>query len=202
MILGKQKFLNRRAFSMLELLTATTLMAVLATIGVKNYKSQINKAYIAEAQQSLSFVYNYEQVFFNNWNSYHANLMIIGAVPSGVYNYDVGFTSPGPKIGGNLNEYPIKKILGVRGCSSFKEICNGECLTDSSSDISSYYGDYFNIPNCEVKDIGIKVCGNCGTATAKNTTFKAIAVKHFGKEIPDIWSINQNQTIEHENDGT
>ncbi|MBC6414835.1 MAG: hypothetical protein GDA46_00345 [Bdellovibrionales bacterium] len=198
MVLGKQKFLNKRAFSMLELLTAVTLMVVLAIIGIKNYQSQINKSYKAEAQQSLSFVYNYERIFFSHWNSYHENLMIVGVNPESNYNYDVGFTSEGHTTGGKLKKYPVEAgFLQKEECSSFKGICEKKCV----SSISRSTG-FFTPPDCEVKDSGIKDCGSCGTATAEVDKFKAIAVKHFGKGSPDIWSINQNQTITHEKDGT
>ena len=198
----KKKIFSSKGFSLLELLSAASITVVLSVVGIKSYRSQVNKAKTAEAQESLSYVYSTQRVFYNNWNTYHENLMVVGTIPSGIYNYDVGFTVEGHTAGGNLGDYPISLLLNVRECSTFNEICAGTCLSQVRTVLGSGYDGYFDSVNCEV--IGrqnIKDCtdSECD-AQADPSTFKAIATERLRNL--DIWSINQNQQIVHEKEGT
>ena len=85
------KFFQKQGYSLIELLTATSIVGVLSVVGVKSYQGQTNKARSAEAKHSLSYIYTAEANFKSSWDTYHENLMLIGAAPSGSYHYDVGF---------------------------------------------------------------------------------------------------------------
>ena len=202
----KKKTFSSKGFSLLELLSAASITAVLAVVGIKSYQSQVNKAKTAEAQESLSFVYSTQQVFYNNWNTYHENLMVVGTIPSGIYNYDVGFTAGGHMI----DDYPegIKDdMLNIIECSTFSEICAENCLLQVKSAISYAYSGvspegYFSTVDCEViSRQNIKDCtdSKCD-AEADSNTFTAIATEKL--QNLDIWSINEKQQIVHEKDGT
>ena len=198
-----EKLFQKKAFSLIELLTAGSIMAVLAVIGIKSYQSQVNKARTAEAQESLSYVYSNQQVFYNNWDGYDENLMLIGLAPSGAYYYDVGFTQAGSVVG----EYPpgAADVVSVLECSTFELLCKGECLSGIENVASGYYSGYFSSPNCEVLSkqpilAGGAKCILCPSASADDTSFKVIAVERL-KNV-DIWSINEKQQVVHEEDGT
>ena len=200
---------NQRGFNLLELLSAASITAVLAVVGIKSYQSQVNKAKTAEAQGSLSYIYSSQRAFYNNWNTYHANLMTVGMIPSGVYNYDVGFTEKGATSGGGLANYPssLSKSLSVIECSTFSGICSGNCLTQSKAKLGASYSGYFTTgTSCEVigqqaiLDSQGSKCSNCIDAKATASTFKAIATEQLNSF--DMWSIDQNQQVKHETDGT
>jgi len=203
----KQLNLNYKGFSLLELLTAAGLTATLAVVGIKSYRSQVNKTRTAEAQSSLSYVFSGQQTFYNSWNSYHENLVIVGLKPSGLYNYDVGFANTGHTSGGDIGNYPdiTQKALTVKECFSFYGICEGDCI-DQMEGHSSYFGDASI--NCEVsstrdKKDTITACNQTAcTDDAKvgESSFKAIAIEKL-KEM-DIWSIDETQKLRHELDGT
>lgn len=197
----KKKTFSSKGFSLLELLSAASIMAVLSVVGIKSYQSQVNKAKTAEAQESLSYVYSTQQVFYNNWNTYHENLMVVGTIPSGNYNYDVGFTAAGHTFGGNLLDFPKSSILNIGECSTFNQVCAGDCLSNVKT-AAGKHSSYFKGANCEV--IGrqnIKDCTDSKCAAqADPSEFKAIATEKLRNL--DIWSINEKQQIVHEKDGT
>jgi len=194
---------SHNGFSVLEILSAALIIAVLAVVGIKSYQTQTNKAEQAEAQQSLSYLYSSQKIFYNNWNSYHENLVLVGVVLQGVYNYDVGFTLQGH----SLTNYPkkfagkgIENFIEAVECASFKEICDGNCYNKIDSAIQSYFSE----SNCEVlgrqevKGCNSDTkCGKSGEATASG--FTAIATEKL-RDV-DIWSINQSQQLVHEKDG-
>ena len=204
----KPLFFKTEAFSLVELLTSVSVIGVLSVIGIKSYQSQTNKARTAEAKQSLSYLYTSQRSFYNNWNSYHENLIAVGASPSGQYNYDVGFskTATMSATDGDLENYPLvdgTQILNNIECSNFNQICNDECFTQIRSSVSTAYRSYFsgrasctvNVPN----SLLLKTKAQTG-AEADATSFKAIAVGELKNE--DVWSINQQQAVSHETDGT
>ena len=206
----KQNFFNSKGFSLLELLSAASIAAVLSVVGIKSYQGQVNKAKTAEAQESLSYIYSTQQVFYNNWNSYHENLLAVGTIPSGIYNYDVGFTDAGhvSGTGTDLGNYPsnAKNALSVKACSTFNGVCKGGCLSGIRSAVGSTYSGYFSgTVNCEVLSrtkvlSGGSKCAGCPDAKAQPIEFKAIAVETL--KTLDVWSINEKQQILHEKDGT
>ena len=200
-----KNFLNLKGFSLIELLTSISILSALSVVGIKSYQSQVNKAKVAEAHESLSYVYTTQRVFYNNWNAYHANLMAVGAIPSGIYNYDVGFTKAGSDSDGDLGSYPsdMKKFLTVSECTSFGNICSGDCITKVKASITdkNYKTGYFEAVNCDM--IGRRKISHADvgtTAEAKASSFKAIASEKL-KDV-DVWSINEKQELIHEKDGT
>ena len=205
-----------KAFSLIELLTSVSVIGTLSVIGIKSYQSQTNKARTAEAKQSLSYLYTAQRSFYNNWNTYHENLMVVGAAPSGLFYYDIGFSNSGSMstTDGDLGEYPEVvsgvQILNIQQCSNFYQICEDECLDEIASNVKSVnpaYEDYFSSTgsyrakaDCKVEsDLLIKDHTD-SASEATETTFKALATGELKNT--DIWSINQQQVVTHEQDGT
>ena len=122
--------LKSKAFSLTELLVTLAIIGTLSVVGIRTYRNQLHTARTAEAQQILAYIYTNERQFHNTWDTYHENLIVVGAVPSGQYSYDAGFFS---KIDnkshwsdedGDLENYPIKAFLKVDRCQNFRDICN------------------------------------------------------------------------------
>ena len=198
----KNLFLKAKAFSLIELLVTLSIIATLSLIGVKSYRNQIEKARTAEAQQILSFIYSAERNFYNAWDTYHEHLMAVGAIPSGVYNYDAGFTGSGSDTDGELEDYPLREILSLSECIDFNNICNDDCLDAVTSQTTSAkkdakYASYFGkAAVCDVlSDTTLDKSSVKGGADEKG--FKAFAITRFGGK-DDIWSIDEQQNLVHE----
>ena len=206
------KLLRKKGgFSLIELLTTVGVVGTLTVVGIKSYQSQTNKARSAEAKHSLSFIYTAEQNFRDTWNAYHENLIAVGAVPSGTYHYDVGFSinAARSKTDGFLDDYPLPPSLDVVECTNFYQICEtgtGSCTSKSAAKVTSAYSTFFSSAsaNCRVtgnlyfKDNTEAVMAN---AKADQNSFKAMAAgKLSGRK--DLWSIDDRRTVIHEVDGT
>ena len=213
------KFQNK-AFSLTELLTSVAIVGTLSVVGIKSYQKQTNQAKTAEAQKTLSYVYSAQRNFYNNWGGYHENLVAIGATPTGLYNYDIGFGKSATLASnyGDLGSYPKvggANLLNVRACTNYRQICHplggtGECLTQLASLAGSggaQYcmsgGGYHAQANCKV-DSKVLLKAYTGTpassADASATKFKALATGYLKSR--DVWSINEKQEVKHEEDGT
>lgn len=200
--------LQKQGFTMTELLTTASVVGVLSVVGIKSYQSQTNKARSAEAQHSLTFIYTSETSFKESWNTYHENLIALGAVPSGTYHYDVGFGKSVTisKTDGDLGDYPLPDSLDVRECTNFHEICEGDCTTKTKAAVGKAYDAYAANVNCSVtggeylnayagdSDVDIS------KADADADSFLALAIGPLTNL--DVWSIDQEKTIGHPKDGT
>ena len=194
---------RKSGYSMAELVTTAAILGVVSTVGVKSYQAQTNRARTAEAKQSLSFVYTSEQSFRESWEKYHENLVVIGAVPSGRYHYDVGFDSAA-HLDTSIQDYPETRLLSQTHCTSFYQICNGACNKQIVGALGSSFSAYGSSSgNCEV--VGSAYLSGAGkysnpAGKADAGSFKALAVGQLRNR--DVWSIDEGKTLEHVEDGT
>ena len=212
-------FRNNLAFSLTELLTTVGIVGTLSVIGIKTYQKQTNQAKTAEAKKTLSYIYTAERNFYNNWRGYHENLAAVGAVPTGVYNYDAGFSKSASLDSnyGDLASYPKvngQNVIDVRPCTNFDQICKGDCLNTLATSVGSSHSHFFSTggsytaqANCQVlsaQKLGgsdpVSTHSKVSSAIADQNDFKAVATGQL-KGI-DIWSINEKGVVAHEEDGT
>ena len=198
---------QKQGFSLVELLTTVSIIGVLSTVGIRSYKSQTNKARSAEAKHSLSYLYTAEKSFKDLWDSYYENLIIVGAIPSGSYYYDVGFHSSADLTASFEGTHPLDQAaLGLAACIDFRQICQGACLTAiSTATANSVYFTGTNVEaNCKVTG-GAYVKDYAGTDSAdydaSEIAYKAMARSKLGGD-EDVWSIDHSRIIEHVEDGT
>lgn len=207
-------------FSLIELSTTIAIIGVLSVIGIRSYQARTNKARTAEAKNSLSYIWNMEEGFRDSWGTYHENLLVVGAIPSGSYHYDVGF---GDNVNfddnqGSLFEYPTGgTVLNIKECTDFNRICSAECINNIKAEFESLYSgegstysSYFKSgggANCQIT--GCKAGTDCVKdgnfphgidPKATDGEFKAVARGKLKKM--DIWSIDHRRTLRHEADGT
>ena len=213
------RFFQKKGFSLIELLTTVSIVGTLSVVGIKSYQAQTNKARSAEAKHSLSYVFTAEESFKDIWNAYHENLAAIGAVPSGAYHYDVGFGQSAvlSKTDGDLENYPLDgDSLDIRECTNFHQICAGDCLSTTATAVGPVHAVYFNpkapgdpyhaVANCKVTGSEhLDTYTGSGDAAESNAkagegTFKAFAIGNL-KNV-DVWSIDDNRTVQHVQDGT
>ncbi len=216
-------FLHKKGFSLVELLTTVSVVGTLSVVGIRSQQAQVHKARSVEAKHSLSYVYNAEKGFYETWNTYHENLVAVGATPSGIYYYDVGFGNIASTIikkdEGNLKQNPLADSLNVVECTNFDRICKGTATGSCAAairavtTITTTYSSYFSGVNCEIKggltsvaaatDIGTVITGSTEGVDklgAKDNKFLAVATAKLKSN--DVWTINNEQKIKHVVDGT
>lgn len=212
-------------FSLIELLTAVAIVGILSVFGMRSYKTQINKAKTVEAKHSLSYVWTGQTGFEEVWGTYHENLVAVNIMPlNNVYNYDVGFGAGVSITKTKLEDFALSAVLDVAECTHFHGICdtgaNG-CLTKAQGKAATtdkvYFGGGTNNPfnmktNCKVTTACSATEKTClkhwtgsgdsakANAHATETEFKAFAIGKLRDD--DVWSINEQKTVEHLEDGT
>ena len=92
----KTRKLNRKGFSLLELLTVIAIIGILATIAIPNYRERKAKARQASAISYLNAIATAEDTFFLEHNGFHTSLKVIGFAPLGKVLYNPGFGADGP----------------------------------------------------------------------------------------------------------
>ena len=213
------RLLQKEGYTLIELLTTVGVVGTLTVIGIKSYQTQTNKARSAEAKHSLSYVYTVEKNFKDSWGTYHENLMSIGAIPSGSYHYDVGFGKSAAisDIDGFLESYPLRVSLNLQECTSFYQICEGDCMNKAKTTVAAIdptFSVYFDITdttygggsNCRVtgnlyiKDYTISEGCAATKSGATGSCFRAIAMGKLKGD--DVWSIDERRVVTHEVDGT
>ena len=190
-----------KGFNFIEMMTALGIAGVLGVTGLNSYRKQRQQARTVQAQYSLSNIYAAEKSFHTQWQAYHENLYIIGAIPEGEMWYDAGFTEPPAKTDGNLPHYPWQSKLTITGCNTFDQICREECTNAIKGSYSaSYYGA--GSFKCQIMGKGKNnyvVKGQKGYG-ADATTFKALARAELNSL--DEWTMNEKQELIHKEDGT
>ena len=190
------------------MMTALGIAGVLGVTGLNSYRKQRHQARAAQAQYSLSNIYSAEKNFYTQWQTYHENLYIIGAVPEGELWYDAGFTDTPVKTNGNLPHYPWQSKLTFPNCNTFHQICTFECADNIAPPYTpilygrpgNYLGrDYQGVVCKVIGGLLVKGSGHTGYS-ANETSFKAIATAKLNSD--DKWTINQRQEVRHIVDGT
>ena len=189
------------------MMTALGIAGVLGVTGINSYRKQRHQARAAQAQYSLSNIYSAEKNFYSQWQTYHENLYVIGAIPEGELWYDAGFTDPPSDSGGNLAHYPWRDRLILPGCNTFYDICRHECAFKMSLD-GFYNPVLYGKPGTDhgrlYQGVVCKIIGDLRVSGsgygADETNFKALATAKLNTA--DKWTINEKQEVIHIEDGT
>lgn len=96
----RQRWLNKKAFSMIELMVVVAIIGVLAAIGLPEYSKFQAKARQSEAKLVLAALFTAEESFRQHWNSFSVDLRNVGyAVQGSRLRYVAGFQSGIPCTG-------------------------------------------------------------------------------------------------------
>ena len=199
-----------KGFNYLELMTAAGIAGVLGVVGVQSVRSKRTQSRSSQAQYALSQIYQAEKNFHNQWGTYHENLYLIGAVPSGRSWYDAGFTQSATlsSTDGRLGDSPFSTSqITTKSCNDYHQICDHTCASAVAGTGSTavygaggtHGGRTYQAIICAVEG-GLLVKDSTDTFDAKKDEFDAIARSKLRSN--DEWTIDEAQTVTHKTDGT
>ena len=196
-----------KGFSLIELLTALTLIGILSTLSIVKMKSYQRKGKTTEAKVMLTNLFGSERVYILEHENYHYDLYEIGLELVGKYTYNIGFKSPpfdgncpprvrectSPPV--NFNTFKICGATFGSGSGS-----NKDCLVKVGS-------------VQDVESFGAKCTGSSFSSTEPITApygqladqfkgFNALACADLGGSDVDVWSMDQRKNLVHRKKGT
>lgn len=120
--------LQRRGFTLLELMIVVVVVAVLAAIALPSYSAHLRKSARAEAQSFLTNAANSQQQFLIDRRSYAATLAALNATPpadlTGKYNFALATTAGPP---------PTFTLTATATGDQAKDICPTLALDSSGT---------------------------------------------------------------------
>src|SRR6187431_2667342 len=75
---------NKKGFSMVEMMVAVSIMAILSLIAIPQYRRYASHAKKANATSELAAVYGMEKAFQTEYSTYSDSLMAIGYSADGI----------------------------------------------------------------------------------------------------------------------
>lgn len=162
-------------FTMVELMIAVGIVAILAFLGITQYQKYVEKSIQGEAKANLAALYSGEKVFFTQYRAYASELDAIGFNPSGTINYAYGFSA---------NSFPVP-------AASFPPNAFGtSCYATNLSPLNC-------IPNARFTSSSRVVApGSFPNSFPGGAAWIAYAASNLsGGQRPDIWSIDSGDNL-------
>jgi len=162
---------KNKGFSIVELLIAVSIIGILSAIAIANYGSYKKNAEEAEAKHLLSRIYGAEKQFYQMWNTYHENLVVIGAISENMTftNYNAGFN----QAGATITDHPGDSTGIIKAsCIDYSQIC-----TNSSTSTASTCGLSYTTTCSSSKGgtLALQALTGLGTCGATDSKFSAVA---------------------------
>ena len=188
-----KKFIkDSQGFTLVELMVVVGIIGILATIAIPNFRKYQAKSKTTEAKIQLSSLYTTEESILLEYDSYASCLSSGGFNPGPDFSnrfYAVGFGDDhsGPDT--------VARNNGLGACDSITA-CTGSSCTSAHH---FFAGGKAAAGNSNV-DLSTFTATR-GSIASTGTTFSAAAVGAISASGNDIWSINQDKKMVHENAG-
>ncbi|NCN26494.1 prepilin-type N-terminal cleavage/methylation domain-containing protein [bacterium] len=174
---------NKKGFTLIELMVVVAIIGILASVAVPQFRRFQGKAKQANAKAELTGIYMTEQTFFTEYNTYHSNLADMGYVPDGFL----------------LNQCPTAATVAVgvvriymTGFPAAGGVWPGGVGANCPAAI--------NFPATIVDATGTAIPSPGGAAPTANT-FTAGATGFLGGAGNDVWSIDENKSLQNTTSG-
>jgi type IV pilus assembly protein PilA len=170
-------FKRQEGFTLVELMVVVAIIGILSAVAVPQFRRYQAKSKTSEAKVNLSAVYTAEISHFTDMDQYSSCLNLIGYTPGGTDNdryYTTGFSGVDvaggvTPPGGSCNGANISYFVGTKGASS---------------------------------DANAELAGASVLTTAIDNTVPSFTAGSAGTIDPgagraDIWSVNQDKSVQH-----
>jgi len=176
------KRLNRKGFSLVELMGVVAIIGILSAIAIPNFQRFQRKSRQSEAKTMLDGIYSAEKAFHTEWNVYYTDLDVVGYVPNGQMRYNGGFSASTGAAGlpaGYAGPLTSGRFTAQQVCAATANQC-GIVTALAALTMATV--------NPAVGNVGNAALFTAGAETA-DTAINAVAATH------DEWSINQGGNI-------
>ena len=205
------KKLNKKGFTLTEILVAMSIVAILSAVAVPSYTRMKITARTTEAKTNLGQLYISEKSFFIQWGCYISDLITIGFRPEGELLYNIGFheETPNTTLGSVPANHPCTTNYNGPAITGDQNDLFGLCGTALGSGTLkgcafTYKGNTLTSPNIPPKtNSAIPYNGSKLSITASSTEFTAVAIADVKNPLsPDttktgknIWTVNHYKQI-------
>ena len=191
---------SKSGMSLIELVVALAIIAVLATVGVSHYGRMAARAKQSEAQNMLSHLYACMATFHQEWKYYFEDWSDIGFAPEGDQHYILGFSVP---------HDPLPAGIGYSGPSYDGAQPNPPLLGRLINNNNTWCGSAL-MNNCRTLPSAFAAAGHAvwGATDLNNTLGAQSWVAAASGQISgtagsvDAWMINHQKQFTHVEDGS
>lgn len=190
---SKKVLLGSAGFTLIEMMVAGAIAAVLAAVAIPNFTKMAAVAREAEAKTGLGMIVTQEKAFYTHWGYYTACLRQIGAsAASGTLYYEIGFRT---------SDYSAS-TCGNNGTSPCKQIGTPYPDCTVATDYAFPANATFNLALPGNSDFPTGTGGGVGMGIGKSN-FSAGAAGNIssGASSYDQWTIKADKTLTHVNAG-
>lgn len=173
---------NSSGFSLVELMVVVAIIGILAAIAVPQFQKFQARARQSEAKAMLAIYFASQKAFFNEWRSYHPDILAIGFASEGLIRYDVGTSGTVVPAGANPNMPPSS------GQTSLAGFCGSGVAASAATNNCAFVR-----PAEAGADPAVGVSSGAG-AIGLNT-MQGIATGYPFKGTADNWAIDESKNI-------
>ena len=181
---------SNAGLTLIELMIAVSIVAILATVALPNYQNFKARARQVEAKIALASAYTAEHAFFADQTSYTTCLSVAGFDrPQRKAYYSVGFGASGSTCGNGGDDCHIMDYTGMLLCSAGAFPAGGFFAADSAVSAPPVNRTTFT---------------GAVTTAISTTSFKIGAVGRVssrGAAFLDVWTIDERKNLLNETPG-
>ena len=159
-----QNINKKRGLSLMEVLTAVAIIAVLSSISYTAWRKYIRRAVFTEVKANLSMIFASQAKYKTTCGHYHPDLNTIGALPVGRLHYNIGASFD------NTVDWRNCLTDTQANCSDCKRYFEDICVDGTTPCDRAKFEDFSNNCSCYIReDYKVSKTGlESGTHTAQN----------------------------------
>ncbi len=129
---------NNKGFSLVELMIVVAIIGILSAVAVPQFQKFQRKAKQSEAKSNLAGLYTSQKIFRIEHNTYYNNLIALGFLPEGAYQYRIGDLSTASTVTKPFSLNGISQYVNVNIMFETHNICRRTFSEKLSGDIAGY----------------------------------------------------------------